>query len=381
MSGCGQEVPYIKVVVVRNDLTGDIGRQAVAAFTDAANEWNKIITNSQQPVRITSTQNFEARCGSGAILRDGDVVNGITIFASLEDFGEGTPGGTLGRAGACAFTTSGANTFPRLGLMNFDAVDVPNLLQAGTFPATILHEMGHVIGVGGQQWKQLIRNPNGAQPTFTGATARRGLELIGGGAGEPNVEQDGGPGTALGHWDEETFDNELMTGFLNDGANPNSLLTFGSLIDIGYTVDASLADSFNINNPYAGRRLNGEREVPEGLRKLREEHGDAYDHAFGFGKKESKNIFQRMLEGETESDGWEEVGVTDFSKPIWVFTENGPVEQKITLPFSEPEGFSTGVVAGAGAAGAVVALVAMAVVNKVRRSRNTEAETDDIPAL
>ena len=31
------------------------------------------------------------------------------------------------------------------------------------------------------------------------------------------VEQDGGSGTAGSHWDEETFNNELMTGYINDG--------------------------------------------------------------------------------------------------------------------------------------------------------------------
>ena len=31
------------------------------------------------------------------------------------------------------------------------------------------------------------------------------------------VEADGGPGTAYGHWDEATFGNELMTGYINGG--------------------------------------------------------------------------------------------------------------------------------------------------------------------
>eukprot|EP00514_Thraustochytrium_sp_LLF1b_P005189 CAMPEP_0184515744 /NCGR_PEP_ID=MMETSP0198_2-20121128/4656_1 /TAXON_ID=1112570 /ORGANISM="Thraustochytrium sp., Strain LLF1b" /LENGTH=386 /DNA_ID=CAMNT_0026906013 /DNA_START=111 /DNA_END=1268 /DNA_ORIENTATION=- len=378
MTDCNPNPPYIQIKIIKNDLNGAVAQQAEQAFVDAANQWNQIITTLQDPVAIQGTQNFENQCGQDAILNTGDVVNGITIFTTLEDFGENQPGGVLGQAGACAFTQgAGGITFPRLGLMRFDTLDVPNLLNAGTFEATVLHEMGHVIGVGGAQWQSLIRNANGAQPTFTGATSRRGLQLIGGGNGEANVEQDGGGGTALAHWDEETFDNELMTGFLNNGANPNSLLTFGSLIDIGYSVNANLADDFDINNPNAGRRLKGEREVPEGLRKLREEHGDAYDHAFGFGKKESKNFFQRMLEGETEKEGWENVVETDFSKPVWVLTENGPVQQQLNVLGDRDSGFSGSTVAGVGAAGAVLGFVALFVGSKLRKKSSEATQPQD----
>ena len=35
------------------------------------------------------------------------------------------------------------------------------------------------------------------------------------------VEQDGGSGTAGSHWDEETFGNELMTGYVNTDDDGN----------------------------------------------------------------------------------------------------------------------------------------------------------------
>jgi hypothetical protein len=38
------------------------------------------------------------------------------------------------------------------------------------------------------------------------------------------------------------FRNELMTGFINAGANPLSSVSFASLQDIGYMVDARRAD-------------------------------------------------------------------------------------------------------------------------------------------
>ena len=50
------------------------------------------------------------------------------------------------------------------------------------------------------------------------------------------VEQDGGAGTAGSHWDEETFNNELMTGYINDGNNPFSAMSAASFGDLGYTI-------------------------------------------------------------------------------------------------------------------------------------------------
>ena len=47
------------------------------------------------------------------------------------------------------------------------------------------------------------------------------------------VEGDGGSGTRDSHWDEETFDNEIMTGYINQ-ANYLSEMTVASLEDIGY---------------------------------------------------------------------------------------------------------------------------------------------------
>lgn len=48
------------------------------------------------------------------------------------------------------------------------------------------------------------------------------------------VETDGGPGTAGGHWDDDTFGAELMTGYLNQSGNYLSDMTIASLEDLGY---------------------------------------------------------------------------------------------------------------------------------------------------
>ena len=53
------------------------------------------------------------------------------------------------------------------------------------------------------------------------------------------VEQDGGSGTAGSHWDEETFNNELMTGYINDGENYFTAMSAASFADLGYQLSSN----------------------------------------------------------------------------------------------------------------------------------------------
>lgn len=74
---------------------------------------------------------------------------------------------------------------------------------------TIIHEIGHSLGIGWEEWDDLFIEQTGK---FKVASVRR-LEAL----SDMVVELDGGPGTALAHWDEDQFSTELMTGYKNQG--------------------------------------------------------------------------------------------------------------------------------------------------------------------
>ena len=156
-----------------------------------------------------------------------------------------------------------------MGSMRFDTSDLPTLEAAGTFNAVILHEMGHVLGIGtlwsSKGFLQLPSSTSAKQDThFNGPEAIAGFNLIGGsaytgasqtvvpgGAKVPvencaqGVPTSCGSGTINSHWRENVLQSELMTGYLNgSGSNPLSALTIGSLKDLGYVVDATKADAF-----------------------------------------------------------------------------------------------------------------------------------------
>jgi hypothetical protein len=142
--------------------------------------------------------------------------------------------------------------------MRFDTADLAELEQAGLLYEVILHEMGHVIGIGGFFWsvKGFLADPWSAEfpdadPHFTGPQAISAFNSAGGnlypGAKVP-VENVGGPGTVNSHWRESVMARELMTAFVDNGANPLSAITIRSLAELGYTVNVAAADAYTISS-------------------------------------------------------------------------------------------------------------------------------------
>lgn len=215
------------------------------AFQNAAARWSGIITEDLPDVPFNLPS---GDCGTTSPSMN-HTFDDLLIFAGVETI-DG-PSGILGQAGWCYRRTGG---LPIIGLMRFDAADMAALESAGALNAVILHEMGHVMGIG-TVWQAmgLLQNPSAGTPQdtyFSGAQAIIGFDAIGGttyAAGQKvPVENTGGPGTANSHWRESVLGRELMTGFLNSGSNPLSVLTIRSLTDIGYTVNVAAADDFSI---------------------------------------------------------------------------------------------------------------------------------------
>lgn len=217
-----------------------------AAFVSAASRWAGIITADLPDIAGSIPA---GSCGTGSPSMSHNF-DDLLIFAGVVPI-DG-PSGILGQAGWCYRRTGG---LPVIGVMSFDQADMANLESGGGLNSVILHEMGHVLGIG-TMWQPmgLLQNVSSAGNTldtyFTGAQALVGFNAIGGstytlGQKVP-VENTGGAGTMNGHWRESVLANELMTGYLNNGSNPLSVLTVRSLTDLGYTVNPGAADAFSL---------------------------------------------------------------------------------------------------------------------------------------
>jgi hypothetical protein len=156
------------------------------------------------------------------------------------------PGAVLGAAGPCLVRN--ADLLTVYGLMFFDTDDLAFLEQNDILDEVVVHEMGHVLGFG-SLWnfgRSLLQGST-ADPRFVGPNAIAGYHDVGGRGSSVPVEENGGPGTAFSHWDEETFDEELMTGFIALGQSPLSVMTIGSMQDLGYVVDPTAADRYHVS--------------------------------------------------------------------------------------------------------------------------------------
>lgn len=241
-----------------------------AAFTSAASRWGSLITGDLATEQVTIPQIY---C-LGLV---DEYVDDLAIRVVVEPI-DG-PGNILGQASPC--WVRAGNGLPALGLMRFDTDDVAQMETDGQFGDVVLHEMGHVLGIG-SLWELmgLLSDDNGllddcfpidddppppltTDPFFSGTQAITAFNNNGGLSYTGNkvpVENDFGAGTRCVHWRESVLDNELMTGFIEtpSTAMPLSELTVKSLADLGYTVAASGWDPWTCPAcapPAAGARV------------------------------------------------------------------------------------------------------------------------------
>ena len=221
-----------------------------AVFDSAVARWSRVIIGDLPD----GVFNIPAgACGVPAIPAEPTrAIDDLVIYIMLVPI-DGQ-GGVLGSAGWCGRRNPG---LPFLGLMRFDTDDLLFMEQQGILEDVILHEMGHVLGLGTLWTTQgLLTGGGGSDPFFTGAFANVKFDDIGGddytGGGTVPVENclvgvppSCGPGTRDGHWRESVFSNELMTGYIDIPA-PLSVVTAAQYGDLGYQVNLGASDVFGL---------------------------------------------------------------------------------------------------------------------------------------
>jgi hypothetical protein len=214
----------------------------LAAFQNARVRWQNIITGNLPSVQFTQAA---GTCAGVAYPALDEVVDDVIIFVLVTPI-DG-PGGTLGSAGPC-WLRGEPSGLPIIGGIRLDSDDLDRMADNGTLTDVILHEIGHVLGLG-TLWTRpqfsLLQGAGGSDPRYTGRRARHGF-VLGGGLNSESVpvENTGGAGTRDGHWREAILGNELMTGYINSAGNPLSSITIGSLMDMGYQVNFGASDPY-----------------------------------------------------------------------------------------------------------------------------------------
>lgn len=230
-----------------------------AAFKTAAQRWSAILGQA-----LPNAVNVNAGKYCGVTFDNAFSIDNILIVASIVPI-DGLYN-ILGSAGPCLIDNLRR---PRFGTMRFDVADVNWMVSQGTLGNVILHEMGHVLGLGTMWENGLLGKtvlPGTGGYAYSGQYGNMGNVEVGR-SGAAVVEDTGGPGTARGHWKEAVYDNELMTGYVESGnvRMPISRLTVQALRDLGFpNVDVSKADVYTVPLFATGRRLrtNVKNKIP-----------------------------------------------------------------------------------------------------------------------
>ncbi|MGZ8492202.1 MAG: leishmanolysin-related zinc metalloendopeptidase [Gemmatirosa sp.] len=238
---------------------GNVPTSLRTAATLAAERLSRIITASAGSLTLAGQD--MSGCGDWVPTPYSGPVNNHLMFVAVTNI-DG-PGETLARAGPCLMAT---RSLAVVSSVQFDLADAS--MPQSELNSIILHEAVHAVGLGTfDGWTNLLTGAGTSAPLFTGSAANAAWRTLGGSrfqfAGVP-VENTGGEGTADGHWREEVLNRELMTGYHDSGtANPLSALTIAALSDLGYQVDASVAEPFVLSGGLALDRIPGQ-SVPRG---------------------------------------------------------------------------------------------------------------------
>lgn len=261
---------YVEGMDIELRFLSEVSEEDSAAFRDAADRWETLVPPELRDVRADSLDTTQC-------IEDGptldETIDDLLIFVRVDSI-DGS-GGVLAEAGPCFIRISPPETIV-IGALTADSADIEDQRDAGRLQELLVHEIAHVMGFG-TLWSDrgLVADVDTDAPYYTGRQAREAFVEVGGDTfeGQPvPVEATGEEGTALSHWREDAFQNELMTGFINAGDNPLSIVSVGAMGDLLLATNPDAADAYVFpggatGSTVAGLRVGGgwERRLPAPL--------------------------------------------------------------------------------------------------------------------
>ena len=225
----------------------------------AADRWEAVITEDlpDQEIDFDSASDYwkafwDAWSGMHGRprIQDQETVDDVRIYLGKQDrnLSSHASGGTFWNR------KPADGDLPVLGVITFSAAALSRSYDS-QFEGTMLHEIGHVLGIG-TLWYYLdfLGDPEG-DPHFKGMMAIDAFNRAGGWNYRDNkvpVQMSGG------HWRGSVFGDELMTGARAwPDRRPLSEITLQALADMGYRVDITRADPYAVpreavSKPVAG---------------------------------------------------------------------------------------------------------------------------------
>ena len=233
----------------------DITPALQTAVTIAAAKWTRALSKNlgDFPLNLPANSCF---AGQPPI---NETHHNLLLFVSVADIdGQGS---VLASTGVCRL--SNRDTLPILSNLAFDRADLDSMDARGELQGVVMHEMGHALGFHpGTYVTKGLSGGGASDPFFSGVRARSEFAKHGAwytGVTVP-LEDTRGLGPLDPHWRLSVFGDELMISIVGRGLkSPLSSITLGFFQDIGYNVDFSVADPYEVAPFFGGNRM-----IPEG---------------------------------------------------------------------------------------------------------------------
>ena len=220
-------------------FTSDVSSTVRSHLEKARAKWAAVLRDTEL---ADVTFNREVECGD--LSGDVGTVDDHLLWVDVDNIdGEG---GTLAYAGYC--WSRGSDDSPILSRAVFDEDDIKRMLDNDALVAVAFHELAHALGFSGYHWDRFDLVGKGSDAHFTGKLAIEAFNDAGGddysGKKVPIQLR------VYSHWRENVFRDEVMSPFFNlRNDAPISAITLQSMDAIGYEVDASLADDYELPDP------------------------------------------------------------------------------------------------------------------------------------
>ena len=236
-------------------FVGPVTADTRSAALQMAKRWTEVITGDLPDVPVPENS---VRC-LPVEHRFFGTLDDLMVFVGFEPFRD-----ILGIAGLCGWRDG--SSLPYMGFIKL----YPELEARGrkSLERVILHEIGHTLGFG-LSWHNsgFLQDSGGADPHFNGPLSIEAFDAAGGtnytaGAKVPVSADEG-------HW---RFGGELM----GAGGSALSAITVQSLADLGYVVDVSQADPFQLPSSakaIADQGLNLRDDILQGPIRVADENG------------------------------------------------------------------------------------------------------------
>ena len=228
----------------------------------AAEKWTRALSRNRGDFPLNYPANH---CFAGEP-RLNEVHHNLLLFVSIGELDGGS--GQLAFTEVCSVSEQDA--LPILAHIRLDQADLAWMETEKVLAGVITHEMGHALGFNPLSYMAKGLAAGGVtDPYFSGATAR--VEFAKHGDWYTGVRvpledsHDRGPNDP--HWRFVIFGDELMASELGPKYRmPLSVITLGLFADLGYAVDFSVADSYEVIPLFGGNRLLPERSLAHDFR-------------------------------------------------------------------------------------------------------------------